>query len=46
MNQITVNGPNGVTVNFPEATDAATIESVMSQALGAAKPAAPEKGWL
>jgi hypothetical protein len=46
VNQITVNGPNGVTINFPEGTDAATIESVMSQALGASKPAAPEKGWL
>lgn len=31
---ITVNGPNGVTINFPEGTDAATIESVMQQAIG------------
>lgn len=31
---ITVNGPNGVTINFPEGTDAGTIDRVMQQAIG------------
>ena len=30
---ITVNGPNGITINFPEGTDSATINRVMSEAL-------------
>src|SRR5665647_2370272 len=35
---ITVNGPNGVTVNFPDGTDADTIHGVMSQATGQSAP--------
>lgn len=35
---ITVNGPNGITVNFPDGTDAATIHGAMSQATGYGKP--------
>ncbi len=31
---ITVNGPNGIVVNFPDGTDADTIHSSMSQATG------------
>ena len=36
---ITVNGPNGVTVNFPDGTDSETIGRVMAQATGGGKPA-------
>lgn len=32
---ITVNGPNGVTINFPDGTDNDTINRVMSEAAGA-----------
>ena len=31
---ITVNGPNGVTIRFPEGTDPDTINRVMAQAVG------------
>lgn len=31
---ITVHGPNGITIDFPEGTDAGTINSVMTQAVG------------
>jgi hypothetical protein len=31
---ITVNGPNGVTINFPDGTDPDTINRVMSEAVG------------
>lgn len=47
---ITVNGPNGVTINFPDGTDEATIASVMSKAMGgsaapsAETPKAPDYG--
>lgn len=47
---ITVNGPNGVTINFPDGTDEATIASVMSKAMGgnaassAESPKAPDYG--
>ncbi len=37
---ITVNGPNGLTINFPDGTDPATINKVMSEAVG--KAPAPE----
>ncbi len=37
---VTVNGPNGVTVNFPDGTDPETINSVMSHATG--KEQAPQ----
>jgi hypothetical protein len=35
---ITVKGPNGVTVNFPDGTDAATINGVMAQHFGGGQP--------
>lgn len=35
---ITVNGPNGVVINFPEGTDGDTIKSVMDRALGRSAP--------
>lgn len=38
---ILVKGPNGATVQFPDGTDAATIDSAMRQITGAAAPAAP-----
>lgn len=43
---ITVNGPNGLTINFPDGTDPDTIHAVMSQATGGkgAGGAAPENG--
>jgi hypothetical protein len=44
---ITVNGPNGVTINFPDGTDEKTISSVMQQAItgkAAEKSSAPDKG--
>lgn len=42
---ITVNGGNGVVINFPDGTDHATINAVMAQALGHAQsaPAAEPK---
>lgn len=40
---ITVRGPNGVTVNFPEGTDAGTIDRVMRQATGMSAPAPAPK---
>jgi len=46
---ITVNGPNGVTVNFPDGTDHATIVEVMKQATSLApsgKPASDAPGSL
>lgn len=36
---ITVNGPNGVTINFPEGTDSATIDRVMAEAITGKAPA-------
>jgi hypothetical protein len=38
---ITVNGPNGITINFPDGTDADTIHGAMSQAVGGAAPTGP-----
>jgi hypothetical protein len=42
---MTVNGPGGITVNFPDGTDADTIDKVMRQAAGGggapAEPAGP-----
>lgn len=40
---VTVNGPNGISINFPDGTDPSTISSVMSQALARSggTPAAP-----
>lgn len=35
---ITVNGPNGITINFPDGTDAGTIHGAMNQATGQADP--------
>lgn len=35
---VTVNGPNGVSVNFPDGTDHETINAVMSHATGLAAP--------
>lgn len=35
---ITVNGPEGVTVNFPDGTDAATIDKAMRQHFGGKPP--------
>ena len=29
-----VNGPNGIVVNFPDGTDAQTVDKVMREALG------------
>lgn len=40
---ITVQGPNGITIDFPDGTDHATINGVMSQALGAKASAPPDK---
>lgn len=40
---ITVNGPNGVTINFPDGTDAETIHSVMTQAVSGKAPMAAEQ---
>lgn len=39
MNEIVVNGPNGVTIRFPAGTDPATIDRVMREATGMAAPA-------
>lgn len=39
---VTINGPNGVTVNFPDGTDSATINTVMSHATGLSAPKAEE----
>jgi len=41
MNEIVVNGPNGVTIRFPAGTDPATIDRVMREATGMAPAAAP-----
>lgn len=43
---ITVNGPNGVNINFPDGTDAATINGVMAQHFGGGqeKSAQPQGG--
>lgn len=38
---ITVNGPNGVNISFPDGTDAGTINGVMSQHFGGGSPSAP-----
>lgn len=38
---ITVNGPNGITINFPEGTDASTINRVMTEAI-TGKPSQPK----
>lgn len=38
---ITVHGPNGITIDFPEGTDAGTINSVMTQAVGGKPSTAP-----
>ena len=38
---VTVQGPNGVTITFPDGTDHDTINNVMSQAIGQ-KPKAPD----
>jgi len=38
MNEIVVNGPNGVTIRFPAGTDPATIDRVMREATGMAAP--------
>jgi hypothetical protein len=43
---ITVNGPNGVTVSFPDGTDAETIRGVMSQATGSGASQQPAKPWV
>lgn len=40
---ITVNGPGGVNINFPDGTDAATINGVMQQHFGAPEPSANAK---
>ena len=40
---ITVNGPNGVTIRFPEGTDPDTINRVMAQAVGGKAQMAPPK---
>lgn len=42
---ITVTGPNGVRIDFPDGTDAATIQGVMAQATGGKAPA-PHMGML
>lgn len=39
---ITINGPNGVTVNFPDGTDTDTINTVMSHATGLSAPKTEE----
>jgi len=38
---ITVKGPNGITINFPDGTDSDTINKVMTQAAGQQASAAP-----
>lgn len=38
---ITVQGPNGVTIDFPDGTDPAMIDGVMRQAVGGTAPSAP-----
>ena len=43
---ITVNGPNGLTINFPDNTDTDTIHEVMSHASGLGAPAQPKVGML
>lgn len=40
---ITVNGPGGVSINFPDGTDPDTINAVMSHATGGASPDAAPK---
>ena len=40
---ITVNGPNGVTIQFPEGTDVDTINRVMTDAVGGKAQMAPTK---
>lgn len=40
---ITVNGPNGVTINFPDNTDSNTINRVMREAVGGPKPPSQPK---
>jgi hypothetical protein len=42
---ITVNGPNGIVVNFPDGTDADTIHGAMSQATGQPVPQAQSQTW-
>lgn len=41
---ITVNGPNGIVINFPDGTDDATISKVMTEAAGQKATAAPVSG--
>lgn len=44
---ITVNGPNGVNINFPDGTDAATINGVMAQHFGGGQEkSAPPQGGM
>lgn len=43
---ITVSGPNGVTINFPEGTDHETINRVMSEASGSKPAAQPQTGTI
>jgi hypothetical protein len=42
---ITVSGPGGVSIEFPDGTDEVTIRNVMSKAVGA-QPAQPKTGTL
>ena len=40
---VTIDGPNGISIDFPDGTDPATIKQVMDHAIaGAAAPAAPQ----
>lgn len=41
---ITVNGPNGIKINFPDGTDSDTINRVMTQAAGQQASATPVSG--
>lgn len=40
---ITVHGPNGVTIDFPDGTDHDTINKVMTQAMSGGSASAPDK---